>query len=96
MNRRRRLKALESLNNTELLPAVIQGLRTHGVERLEQALRGQNDEYTVVRYSPLLRRVWIAFEQWLVRPNLQNAHLALEQQVVSDREATRRANAGEP
>lgn len=91
MNRRRRLNALESLTSPDLLPAVIHGLRTQGVERLEQALRGQSDEYTVVRHSPLLRRIWITLEQWLIRPSLQNAHLALEQQVISDREGTQRA-----
>jgi hypothetical protein len=91
MNRRRRLHALESLNSPDLLPAVIHGLRTQGVERLELALRGQSDEYTVVRHSPVLRRVWVTLEQWMIRPSLQNAHLSLEQQVISDREATQRA-----
>lgn len=91
LNRRRRLEAIESLNADDLLPAVVSGLRFHGVERLEQALRGQTDQYSVVRYSPLLRRIWVTLEQWMIRPSLQNAHLVIEQQVISDREATQRA-----
>ena len=91
LNRRRRLEAIESLNADDLLPAVVNGLQIHGVERLEQALRGQADQYSVVRYSPLLRRIWVTLEQWMIRPSLQNAHLVIEQQVVSDREATQRA-----
>ncbi len=91
MNRRRRLKAIASLNRPELLAAVLDGLRKLGVARLEEALRGQGDPNSVVRHSPLIRRVWITLEQWLIRPNLQNAHLVLEQQVISDREATQRS-----
>ena len=91
LSRRRRLAALDSLNGPELMPAVVHGLKTQGVERLEQALRGQDDQYSVVRYSPLLRRIWITLEQWMIRPSLQNAHLVIEQQVISDREATQRA-----
>ncbi len=91
LNRRRRLLATETLNGADLLPAVINGLHTHGVELLEQALRGQDDDYKVVQYSPLLRRVWVTLEQWLIRPSLQNAHLVIEQQVISDRESTQRA-----
>ncbi len=91
LNRRRRLQALDSLNREDLLPAVISGLETLGVARIEEALNGQGDQYSVVRFSPLLRRIWITLEQWLIRPSLQNAHLVIEQQVISDREATQRA-----
>lgn len=91
LNRRRRLRAIESLNGEDLLPAVVDGLQKHGVARLEEALRGQVDQYSVVRYSPLLRRIRVTLEQWLIRPSLQHAHLAIEQQVISDREATQRA-----
>jgi biopolymer transport protein ExbB/TolQ len=90
MNRRKRLQAIEELNSPELLPALIHGLHMQGVTRLEEALRGE-EEYSIVRYSPLLRRVWMTLEQWLIRPSLQNAHLVIEQQVMADREATQRA-----
>jgi len=91
LNRRRRLGAIETLNHPDLLPAVVDGLKDLGVERLEEALRGRADQYSVVRYSPLLRRIWVTLEQWLIRPNLPNAHLVIEQQVISDREATQRS-----
>ncbi len=90
LNQRMRLEAIEELNSSDLLPAVIHGLHMQGVLRLEEALRGE-EERSIVRYSPLLRRVWMTLEQWLIRPSLQNAHLVLEQQVMSDREATQRA-----
>jgi len=91
MNRRRRLQAIDSLCGQDLLPAVVAGLQKHGVDRMEEALRGEVGQYSVVRHSPLLRRIWVTLEQWLIRPNLQNAHLVIEQQVISDREATQRA-----
>ena len=83
--RRGRLAAIRGLASPELMGAVMSGLRTHGPEGLESALRTD-----VAAHSPLLRRIRALLEQWVIRANVQNASLAVEQQVVSDREATQR------
>jgi biopolymer transport protein ExbB/TolQ len=85
LDRRRRLGALDTLNAPDLLPAAVGALRAHGVKDLGQAL-----DADIVQYSPLLRRIRVALEQWQLRPGLQNANLAIEQQIISDREATQR------
>jgi hypothetical protein len=85
LNRFRRLRAIDALSAAPLLTAVIDGLHGRGVEALGGALQG-----AVVDHSPLLRRIRIAVEQWLIRPSLRNANLALEQQVMSDQAMTQR------
>jgi biopolymer transport protein ExbB/TolQ len=82
----RRLVALDELNSPDLLPAVIEGLSTHGVPGLNNALK---DEFA--EYSPLLRSVQAALEQWILRPSLQNANLAVKRQILSSQDETRRA-----
>ena len=83
LTRQRRLSAIGQLNGTDLLPAILSGLKTHGADGVLEALKGD-----AVQYSPLLRRVRLILEQWMLRPNLANANIVVEQQVVADREAT--------
>jgi biopolymer transport protein ExbB/TolQ len=83
--RRKKLNALDPLNGANLLPAVVEGLRSHGVTGLDEALK--ND---IVPYSPLLRRVRVILEQWIIRPSMQNANLAVEQQIIYDQDETQR------
>jgi biopolymer transport protein ExbB/TolQ len=86
MIRWRRLAAMDQLNSPDLLPVVIEGLSSHGVSGLNEALK---DEFA--EYSPLLRSVQAALEQWILRPSLQNANLAMRRQILSSQDETRRA-----
>jgi hypothetical protein len=88
MNRLRRLKALDEMNDPDLLAAVINGLRSHGLAGVHEALRDE-----VGLYSPLLRRVRVSLGQWILRPGLQNARLVLEEQAARDRDETARGYA---
>ena len=83
LNRLRRLKALDQMNDPDLLAAVIDGLRSHGLAGVDEALRDE-----VAQYSPLLRRVHVSLEQWIIRPSLQNARAVLEEQANHDQDAT--------
>lgn len=85
LNRFRRLKALDQMNDPDLLAAVMDGLRSHGLGGVDEALRDE-----VAQYSPLLRRVHVSLEQWIIRPSLQNARAVLEEQANHDREETER------
>jgi biopolymer transport protein ExbB/TolQ len=85
LSRRRRVIAIESMNRPELLPAVLDGLDSHGIKGLNDAVK-----VDAAAHSPLLRRVRVAVEQWLLRPSMQNASLAVEQQIVADQDSTQR------
>ncbi|MGB7986973.1 MAG: hypothetical protein WCF54_17545 [Terracidiphilus sp.] len=78
LNRRRRLAAIARMNDVNLLSAMVVGLHSHGVAGLDEALKED-----VVSYSPLLRRVRVLLEQWILKPSLQNANLALQPQIIS-------------
>jgi hypothetical protein len=85
-NRVRRLAAIDRLNDLNLLSAMVVGLHSHGVNGLDEALKDD-----VVSYSPLLRQSRIMLEQWILRPSLQNARMAVEPQIVACRVEARRA-----
>jgi hypothetical protein len=86
LNRRKRLRAMDRLSGLKLLPALVDGLRSHGATGLHDALRDES-----VQYSPLLRRIRLILQQWIIRPSLRNAQLAIEPQILSDQVETRRA-----
>ncbi len=86
LNRRKRLTAIDRLSGLKLLPALVDGLRSHGVTGLSDALKDER-----VPYSPLLRRVRIVLQQWIIRPSLKNAQLAVDPQILSDQIETQRA-----
>jgi biopolymer transport protein ExbB/TolQ len=85
LNRLRQLRAITKLSGPDLLPSILDGLRTYGVDGVAEELKTK-----IVQYSPLLRRIRIVLEQWCLRPSLQNTNLAIEQQVISDQDATQR------
>ncbi|MGA3371022.1 MAG: hypothetical protein ABSC48_04595 [Terracidiphilus sp.] len=82
----RRLEAINHLDDPDLLPIVLDSLSSHGVRGLNEALK---DEFA--GYSPLLRAVQATLEQWIFRPSLQNANLAIKRQILSRQDETRRA-----
>jgi hypothetical protein len=85
LRRRKRLEAIRQLCDLNLLDSLLDGLHSHGLVGLDQALKDE-----CVRYSPLLRRVRIILEQWILLPSLKNAQLLLDSQINSDRNDLKR------
>ncbi len=85
LRHRKRLEAIRQLCDLNLLDSLLDGLHSHGLVGLDQALKDE-----CVRYSPLLRRVRIILEQWILLPSLKNAQLLLDSQINSDRNDLKR------
>ncbi len=78
----RRLLAMESISERELLQDAIPLLDNLGLHGLHADL-GE----AVVQVSPLLRRMRAAVHQWSLHPSLQDTDVVLQQQAASDDEA---------
>ena len=79
-----RLRHLERISSKTLLDDATRILSLSGLAALFKELEGP-----IIQISPLLRRLYVVTQQWLIRPNLQDTSLLMEQQIYNDEEEVR-------
>ena len=82
----RRLRALAAVSSPALLMQALEALQA---DDGMAALRGALNQDACLN-SPLLRRLQLVLEQWVLSPGLQEAEVVLSNQVVLDNEASAR------